>query len=96
MDDPWGIRRGAAAIAVDGGISVQDVSYETLRPKLDELGQKLVRAGYGKYSDQPRVWNSHKDWNAEKKGHECSFHIDKDTNGKISQRNMPTLKFNQK
>ena len=75
----------AAAIAVDGGISVQDVSYETLRPKLDELGQKLVRAGYGKYSDQPRVWNSHKDWNAEKKGYEWLFsHIDKDTNGKIS------------
>ena len=75
----------AAAIAVDGGIPVQDVSYETLRPKLDELGQKLVRAGYGKYSDQPRVWNSHKDWNAEKKGYEWLFsHIDKDTNGKIS------------
>ena len=37
----------AAAIAVDDGISVQDVSYETLRPKLDQLGQKLVRAGYG-------------------------------------------------
>ena len=75
----------AAAIAVDDGISVQDVSYETLRPKLDELGQKLVRAGYGKYSDQPRVWNSHKDWNAEKKGYEWLFsHIDKDTNGKIS------------
>jgi len=75
----------AAAIAVDGGIPVQDVSYETLRPKLDELGQKLVRAGYGKYSDQPRVWNSHKDWNAQKKGYEWLFpHIDKDTNGKIS------------
>ena len=75
----------AAAIAVDGGIPVQDVSYETLRPKLDQLGQKLVRAGYGKYSDQPRVWNSHKDWNAEKKGYEWLFsHIDKDTNGKIS------------
>ena len=75
----------AAAIAFDDGISVQDVSYETLRPKLDELGQKLVRAGYGKYSDQPRVWNSHKDWNAEKKGYEWLFsHIDKDTNGKIS------------
>ena len=33
----------AAALAIDAGIPVQDVSYETLRPKLDELGQKLVR-----------------------------------------------------
>ena len=75
----------AAALAVDGGIPVQDVPYETLRPKLDELGQKLVRAGDGKHNDQPRVWNSHKDWNAEKKGYEWLFsHIDKDTNGKIS------------
>ena len=77
----------AAALAVDAGIPVQDVSYEKLRPKLDELGQKLVRGGDGKYNDQPRVWNSRKQWNAEKKGYEWLFpHIDKDSNGKISPK----------
>ena len=75
----------AAALAIDAGIPVQDVSSETLRPKLDELGQKLVRGGDGKYNDQPRVWNSRKQWNAHKKGYEWLFpHIDKDSNGKIS------------
>ena len=75
----------AAAIAVDSGIPVQDVPYEQLRPKLDELGQKLVRGADGKHNDQPRVWNSRKHWNAEKKGYEWLFpHIDKDSNGKIS------------
>jgi hypothetical protein len=77
----------AAALAVDAGIPVQDVSYQKLRPKLDELGQKLVRGGDGKYNDQPRVWNSRKQWNAEKKGYEWLFpHIDKDSNGKISPK----------
>jgi hypothetical protein len=77
----------AAALAVDAGIPVQDVSYEKLRPKLVELGQKLVRGGDGKYNDQPRVWNSRKQWNAEKKGYEWLFpHIDKDSNGKISPK----------
>jgi hypothetical protein len=77
----------AAALAVDAGIPVQDVSYEKLRPKLDELGQKLVRGEDGKYNDQPRVWNSRKQWNAEKKGYEWLFpHIDKDSNGKISPK----------
>ena len=75
----------AASIAVDSGIPVQDVPYEQLRPKLDELGQKLVRGADGKHNDQPRVWNSRKHWNAEKKGYEWLFpHIDKDSNGKIS------------
>ena len=75
----------AAAMAVDAGIAVQEVPYEQLRPKLDELGQKLVRAGDGKHTAQPRVWNSRKEWNAEKKGYEWLFsHIDKDSNGKIS------------
>ena len=75
----------AAAIAVDGGIPVQDVSYEKLRPKLDELGQKLERVEHGKHKAQPKVWNSRKDWNAQKKGYEWLFpHIDKDSNGKIS------------
>jgi len=75
----------AAALAIDAGIPVQDVSSETLRPKLDELGQKLVRGGDGKYNGQPRVWNSRKQWNAQKKGYEWLFpHIDKDSNGKIS------------
>ena len=75
----------AAALAIDGGIPVQDVPYEKLRPKLDELGQKLVRGADGKHNDQPRVWNSRKQWNAQKKGYEWLFpHIDKDSNGKIS------------
>ena len=75
----------AAALAVDGDIPVQDVPYEQLRPKLDELGQKLVHGADGKHNDQPRVWNSRKHWNAEKKGYEWLFpHIDKDSNGKIS------------
>ena len=75
----------AASIAVDSGIPVQDVPYEQLRPKLDELGQKLVHGADGKHNDQPRVWNSRKHWNAEKKGYEWLFpHIDKDSNGKIS------------
>jgi len=75
----------AAALAVDASIPVQDVPYEQLRPKLDELGQKLVRGADGKHSDQPRVWNSRKQWNAQKKGYEWLFpHIDKDSNGKIS------------
>ena len=75
----------AASIAVDSGIPVQDVPYEQLRPKLDELGQKLVRGADGKHNDQPRVWNSRKHWNAEKKGYEWLFpYIDKDSNGKIS------------
>ena len=75
----------AASIAVDSGIPVQDVPYEQLRPKLDELGQKLVHGADGKHNDQPRVWNSRKHWNAEKKGYEWLFpHIDQDSNGKIS------------
>ncbi|MDA8989702.1 FAD-dependent oxidoreductase, partial [Opitutales bacterium] len=75
----------AAALAVDASIPVQDVPYEQLRPKLDELGQKLVRGADGKHNDQPRVWNSRKHWNAEKKGYEWLFpHIDQDSNGKIS------------
>lgn len=41
----------AAAIAVNSDIPVQDVSYEKLRPKLDELGQKLERVEHG------RVWS---------------------------------------
>jgi hypothetical protein len=88
----------AAAIAVDDSIPVQDVSYEKLRPKLDQLGQKLVRAGDGKHNDQPRVWNSRKDWNAEKKGYEWLFsHIDKDTNGKISSEEYAAFqKFKSK
>lgn len=82
----------AAALAVDAGIPVQDVSYETLRPKLDELGQKLVRGGDGKYNDQPRVWNSRKQWNAEKKGYEWLFpHIDKDNDDKISATEYKTF-----
>lgn len=82
----------AAALAVDAGIPVQDVSYETLRPKLDELGQKLVRGGDGKYNDQPREWNSRKQWNAEKKGYEWLFpHIDKDNDDKISAAEYKTF-----
>ena len=88
----------AAAIAVDDSIPVQDVSYEKLRPKLDQLGQKLVRAGDGKHNDQPRVWNSRKDWNAEKKGYEWLFsHIDKDSNRKISSEEYAAFqKFKSK
>ena len=75
----------AAAISVDNGIAVQDVSYEKLRPKLDQLGQTLERVEHEKHKAQPRVWNSRKDWNAQKKGYEWLFpHIDKDANGKIS------------
>ena len=88
----------AAAIAVDDSIPVQDVSYEKLSPKLDQLGQKLVRAGDGKHNDQPRVWNSRKDWNAEKKGYEWLFsHIDKDSNRKISSEEYAAFqKFKSK
>jgi len=88
----------AAALAVDASIPVQDVPYEQLRPKLDELGQKLVRGADGKHNDQPRVWNSRKHWNAEKKGYEWLFpHIDQDSNGKISSEEYANFqKFKSK
>jgi hypothetical protein len=38
----------AAALAVKGGLAVQDVRYQRLRPKLLDLGIKLTRPDEGR------------------------------------------------
>jgi len=74
----------AAAMALDAEIPVQDVPYNQLRKKLDDLDQVLERV------QQPEetktvLWQSQDEWNQQKKGWEWLFsHIDTDSDGLIS------------
>ncbi|MFP6892382.1 MAG: sulfatase-like hydrolase/transferase, partial [Opitutales bacterium] len=88
----------AAAMAVDAAISVQDVPYKKLRPKLDDLGQILDRVEQDKTQVQSVRWKSQEDWNAEKKGYEWLFpHIDTDSDGQISSEEYAAFqKFKSK
>jgi arylsulfatase A-like enzyme len=71
----------AAAMAVDAEIPVQDVPYNKLRQKLEDLDQKLDREQPGKSAR----WKSQNEWNQQKKGWEWLFpHIDTDSDGQIS------------
>ena len=71
----------AAAMAVDAEIPVQDVPYNKLRQKLEDLDQKLDREQPGKSAR----WKSQDEWNQQKKGWEWLFpHIDTDSDGQIS------------
>ena len=80
----------AAAMAVDADVSVQDVPYQKLRKKLDDLEQTLDRIPPQdqKMPGKPRKqagWKSQDAWNKQKKGWEWLFpHIDTDSNGQIS------------
>ncbi|MEJ6731692.1 MAG: FAD-dependent oxidoreductase, partial [Opitutaceae bacterium] len=85
MESPWmilGESAGvAAAMAIDAGIPVQDVPYNQLRQKLDDLNQILDREESGKSA----LWKSRDEWNQQKKGWEWLFpHIDTDSDGQIS------------
>lgn len=78
----------AAAIAVDAEIPVQDVPYNKLRQKLDDLDQTLDRIEPVENQQEPGKsarWESQNEWNMQKKGWEWLFpHIDTDSNGQIS------------
>ena len=79
----------AAAIAVNDDIPVQDVPYDTLRNKFDELEQKLERVqgpiNDNQKSDQSIRWQAQKEWDSQKKGWEWLFpHIDTNADGTIS------------
>ena len=71
----------AAAMAVDAGIPVQEVPYNKLRQKLEDLDQTLDRKTYSKSAR----WKSQDEWNKQKKGWEWLFpHIDTDSDGQVS------------
>jgi arylsulfatase A-like enzyme len=71
----------AAAMAVDAAIPVQEVPYNELRQKLEDLDQILDREKPGKSA----LWKSQDEWNKQKKGWEWLFpHIDTDSDGQIS------------
>lgn len=71
----------AAAMAVDAEIPVQDVPYNKLRQKLEDLDQTLDRKTPGKSA----LWKSQDEWNKQKKGWEWLFpHIDTDSDGQVS------------
>jgi|TARA_B100001964_G_scaffold179472_1_gene198146 arylsulfatase A-like enzyme len=76
----------AAAMAVDASIPVQDVPYNKLRQKLEDLDQKLDREQPGKSANSNSArWKSQDEWNQQKKGWEWLFpHIDTDSDGQIS------------
>ena len=79
----------AAALAVNADIPVQDVPYDKLRQKLEALEQKLERVqepiNSQQKSDQSVRWQSHEEWNSQKKGWEWLFpHIDTNADGTIS------------
>lgn len=80
----------AAAIAVDAEIPVQEVPYNKLRQKLDDLDQTLDRI-QGAIEDQKKQhgksasWKSQDEWDQQKKGWEWLFpHIDTNSDGRIS------------
>ena len=80
----------AAAMAVDAEIPVQEVPYNKLRQKLDDLDQTLDRI-QGAIEDQKKQhgksasWKSQDEWDQQKKGWEWLFpHIDTDSDGQIS------------
>ena len=80
----------AAAIAVDTEIPVQEVPYNKLRQKLDDLDQTLDRI-QGAIEDQKKQhgksasWKSQDEWDQQKKGWEWLFpHIDSNSDGQIS------------
>jgi arylsulfatase A len=71
----------AAAMAVDADIPVQEVPYNKLRKKLEDLDQTLDREEPGKSA----LWKSQGDWNRQKKGWEWLYpHIDTDSDGQVS------------
>jgi len=68
-------------MAVDADIPVQEVPYNKLRQKLEDLDQILDREQPGKSAR----WKSQDEWNQQKKGWEWLFpHIDTDSDGQIS------------
>ena len=73
----------AAAMAVAGETSVQDVPYDKLKAKLLKLGQKLARPR--PRAGKKRQWASQEEWNRDKRGYEWVFPlIDKNKDGKVS------------
>jgi hypothetical protein len=73
----------AAAMAVKGGVTVQDVPYDQLKIKLLKLDQKLERSS--RHAAKKHEWASQSDWNREKEGYEWVFVlIDKNKDGKVS------------
>ena len=77
----------AAAMAVDAEIPVQDVPYDKLRQKLDDLEQTLDRipAQDPIKPGQAVRWKSQEQWNQQKPGYEWLFpHIDTNADGQIS------------
>jgi len=71
----------AAAMAVDAGMPVQEVPYNKLRQKLEDLDQTLDRKTPGKSA----LWKSQDEWNKQKNGWEWLFpHIDTDSDGQVS------------
>ena len=74
----------AAAMALDAEIPVQDVPYNQLRKKLDDLDQVLERVQQPEET-KTALWQSQDEWNQQKKGYEWLFpHIDTDSDGLIS------------
>ena len=93
----------AAAMAVDAEIPVQEVPYNKLRKKLDDLDQTLDRVqgsiqDQKKQQDKSASWKSQDEWNKQKKGWEWLFpHIDTDSDGQISAEEYNAfLKFKSK
>jgi hypothetical protein len=84
----------AAGIAIDSGVSVQDVPYDALKAKLLELGQKLEPS---ECKGGATSWTQ-KEWDRSKRGYEWVFPlIDNDKDGIVSveeYRAFQTLKKN--